>query len=427
MLKDEDDAFPPIPSSSKLFELPRNDLQHLPRKTPSPRMSDMGLPASPPPNTLKKARKRLHGDPVTPTPQKANKRVRVAGRTRGFRSASPLSSSDASEGGDAGEVSYVVESPVKPSMNGKSYKQLFEEITPPVQNTQMSNSKIGQPKSRLTKKLERVHSGKQTACVDSLNWLSAARKKQDSGMDVVADVRQHAQEPPKDHVTNASTEASSLGLGRDIVGRKRTSSAGGLDDTTNGESLSELLLPPSPLPSKGALPRAPTAAQQRNKKARLQMQQAENEAVSSAEDEDYVQVIEESPRRRRQNHRDVGSDLVLDDELLAKEDGRLLSSEKRQPAFAASMNDNIDDGSQSDVIIEVDLPDDLQRILSIQSSRTNDYNERDLVEAVLQGGMPRAGVRGEVWGAGELEEASRNTDDEDDWAGEGVPWEVAEL
>ena len=49
------------------------------------------------------------------------------------------------------------------------------------------------------------------------------------------------------------------------------------------------------------------------------------------------------------------------------------------------------------------------------------------VRRVLQGGTTRTGMRGEVWGAGEVEESAHNTDGEEDWAGEGVPWEVAEL
>lgn len=81
----------------------------------------------------------------------------------------------------------------------------------------------------------------------------------------------------------------------------------------------------------------------------------------------------------------------------------------------------------SETKISVDLPDDLRTVLHISPSRAREREELVLAESVLHG-IREPLQRGLVWGAGEIEDScDAVTDGEDDWAGEGVPWEVGEL
>ena len=98
------------------------------------------------------------------------------------------------------------------------------------------------------------------------------------------------------------------------------------------------------------------------------------------------------------------------------------------PPFTYNNGVHSEDPSTADVgTLEVDLPYHLKSVLSISPSKKyppDDALVRNLLygEYVQGYGGPQGG---EVWGAGEVENA--HTDSEDDWAGEGIPWETAEL
>jgi hypothetical protein len=96
------------------------------------------------------------------------------------------------------------------------------------------------------------------------------------------------------------------------------------------------------------------------------------------------------------------------------------------------------DAQQEAGNVEVDLPDKLRRVLALQSagSKTQVSEEDRLVQGLLYGRRttyydPVKG--GEIWDVGEdhqvisEERAYKYTEDEEDWEGEPVAWEVGEL
>ena len=88
----------------------------------------------------------------------------------------------------------------------------------------------------------------------------------------------------------------------------------------------------------------------------------------------------------------------------------------------------LDDASAAAGKFEVDLPDDLHRILAISpDGQTRETGEEKVVRSLLYGSRevhydPSKG--GEIWDVGEDSEYGGDTDD---WEGEPVPWETGEL
>lgn len=96
-------------------------------------------------------------------------------------------------------------------------------------------------------------------------------------------------------------------------------------------------------------------------------------------------------------------------------------------------------GEQLEGRFDVDLPDRLRRVLALESveARARDSREERVVKGLVLGRRethydPTKG--GEIWDAGEddvrldgEEQVKRDSEGEDDWEGEPVPWEVGEL
>jgi len=88
---------------------------------------------------------------------------------------------------------------------------------------------------------------------------------------------------------------------------------------------------------------------------------------------------------------------------------------------------------------EVDLPDKLRSVLALESSepKARNFREERLVKALVSGTRAThydPGKGGEIWDVGEDNpgretdpDFPRDTEEEDDWEGEPVPWEVGEL
>jgi hypothetical protein len=78
---------------------------------------------------------------------------------------------------------------------------------------------------------------------------------------------------------------------------------------------------------------------------------------------------------------------------------------------------------------EVNLPDDLHRLLAISPSKAHTTRDINMVRGVLYGERTSsydARKGGDIWDVGEIGEAS-DSQAEDDWEGEPVPWETGEL
>jgi len=78
---------------------------------------------------------------------------------------------------------------------------------------------------------------------------------------------------------------------------------------------------------------------------------------------------------------------------------------------------------------EVNLPDDLRRVLAISPSKAHTTRDVNMVRGVLYGERTRgydARKGGDIWDVGEIGEVT-DSQAEDDWEGEPVPWETGEL
>jgi hypothetical protein len=78
---------------------------------------------------------------------------------------------------------------------------------------------------------------------------------------------------------------------------------------------------------------------------------------------------------------------------------------------------------------EVNLPDHLRCLLAISPSKAHTTRDVSMVRGILYGERTSnydAQKGGDIWGVGEIGEAS-DSQAEDDWEGEPVPWETGEL
>jgi len=85
------------------------------------------------------------------------------------------------------------------------------------------------------------------------------------------------------------------------------------------------------------------------------------------------------------------------------------------------------DNTPGDLV--VNLPDDLRQLLAISPSKTQTTHDVGVVRGVLHGERASnydAQRGGGIWGVGEIDDAS-DSQAEDDWEGEPVPWETGEL
>lgn len=89
-----------------------------------------------------------------------------------------------------------------------------------------------------------------------------------------------------------------------------------------------------------------------------------------------------------------------------------------------------DDSSVEDEHLEVDLPNKLKQVLAFSpdNSKTREKEER-VIDGLIYGRRTEhydASRGGEIWGIGE-QDGAEVEDEEGDWEGEPVPWEVGEL
>ncbi|KAH9944180.1 uncharacterized protein BXZ73DRAFT_96673 [Epithele typhae] len=399
-------------------------------------------------SAVTRARKRLRGEPVSPSPVK-EKRARVTSRAalsftgRATRPRSP-------QAGDDGDTmampndTILADTPMKPPRSGKGFKILFDDTESnaepgPVrltssQKTGVLDRSLKRDRSRaLTPSSEEDGEWDEKPKLKSLEaFAGTSGKKNGKKIRITKDIP-NAVAPQKDdlrsEVGTLKSSQSKPGPGRSQSSRMDPPShppntrAVSLfpDDVTNhpadDNALLDLpLIPPSPPPmqsksSKGVDKGKGKAVPFARKKAKLfqSIDGADDESASA--DEDEIQVKEIDPIARLAALTG-GNDTDADWERL------WLARRHQQPA-----NDRPDEPGKFDV----DLPEDLQRILAISpNERTREDGEK-VVRGLLYGSRetsydPKKG--GEIWDAGEDND---HEGDGEDWEGEPVPWEVGEL
>ncbi|GJJ12001.1 hypothetical protein Clacol_006239 [Clathrus columnatus] len=380
------------------------------------------------PNTIiLKARKRLRGDSVSPSPPQRDKRNRINDT---IANAVPVHRSNSIQ--DEWDNSFIEESPAKPTTNGKAFQPLFNDIS------------ISSQPSTSTDKLE--HCGRA--------FMKA--KTLPSGLfGMVKDVDNHSTEDDFDFATEIF-EPSSKRKGKTIAKipdeqsnkkkralpgpkglipdsnnlfehpsssadqvsllRKRTISRAGQENANKPrESNAWSLLPPSP-PAQESKPWNNVSSKTKKRKllenALLNDGKAE-ESDAETDDIDIVGWHEASAHR----HNDGEVGLEVDPEL-------------RIQLRLKSLSDQVGPKSRELETFEIDLPEEMHKMLALSPRNVvNEKEEEDLVRSVMKG-RRRGGV--EVWGPGEFEGESESSGkeegpNENDWEGEGIPWEVGEL
>ncbi|KAL5495008.1 hypothetical protein ACEPAI_470 [Sanghuangporus weigelae] len=388
-----------------------------PAPSPDPFPSVILEPASPLVNSaVKKARKRLRGDLVSPTPKKP----RMARAP-----ASSESEKDSNEG--EADVPYVFDSPVKASTNGKNFKPLFEEgrLSQPVFVKKGPFSKS--VKDPFDYEIDFESSRTRSAAREAISQnqthkLPGAKKSKKEQMNPAPGTKR----PYSSAIPNFQENSLTVGAPEmpdtlpPLINRKRSNSIDTDELSFNNQfpSVVGALLPPSPPPN-------PT--QPRNemyvkgtvkdrKKPKLASSSRLTEIMT--DDEPDLEVVElDSRASQSDGSRRIAAD--DDEDETARE---AFGFATRDLSNSVSEVGDVSDSNEP----EINLPEDLRNVLHISASSGSAREERALVESLLQGRPGLLGQWGEVWGVGESEDATAATTD-DEWAGEGIAWEVGEL
>ena len=393
--------------------------------TQTPSSSRESLSPSPKPiSAVSRARKRLRGEPVSPSPVKEKKR-RVKSQNAVLFPCLNLDSIGSGDEVDAQDVnsSFVDNSPVKVPTSGKLFAQLFTENT--LAPTDLFGVQ-GNPDNVKADKKNSFIPTRRAAGTESLRKV--ARKPSRGGSKIDAFPGHLDTRPIALAMSRANSE-----LAINQLTDKRP-------DTEVVETVRSLprskspLIPPSPPPSATANNRPPkhllkSQASKSRKKAKTEKQ-------NTSDSDEVEQHAKPKVVKYHTTHiRRAGSDEQFEDSTEYD-----IDSVFGHTRFGSPRAPMPDITQQEGGIIEVNLPDKLQRVLALDSvapqSRIPDQD--NLVKSLLYGRRtthydPRRG--GEIWDIGEDhftsvdEGGTRGTSyaEEEDWEEEPVPWDIAEL
>ncbi len=349
------------------------------------------------PSAVSRARKRLRGEAVSPSPVKQKRQRLVSEEPPPSFSTQDHTITDDDEDDvftDAGNSSFVDDSPVK----GGSFKLLFSDAT-----TAKSTSKSLFPPSLRS-------NSKATEHEDGARSSKGPRVKSERLFsNIFPSASQTRQSRSGSRQENTYREATAP-----KTSRKRALSLSDEEASEEGPRTSvPVLVPPSPPPPDTS--KRPVAshkgkgkgATNDRKKAKLFIPDSDNE-----DDDDQVNDIQVIVRARtRSPHAEHSSD----------GDDMLLPHSKRT-------QDDILGPVESDRF-QVDLPDKLRQVLAFSpnDSKTRVHEGR-MLDGLLYGRRTQhydASTGGEIWDVGEDE--NEQMSDEEDWEGEPIPWQAGEL
>ncbi|KAF9460150.1 hypothetical protein BDZ94DRAFT_1266769 [Collybia nuda] len=397
-----------------------------------------------PTNAISRARKRLRGEPVSPSPNK-EKRRRV-----GPQSALPFSifAPDSSDDGYAEDddvdmdTSFVTDSPVKLPTGGKSFKLLFEESSAPV-NTGLLNGKVQISKSTTKPaalfRASTSNNGDgdiELGIMESSPGEGKSSPSSDKVLTVNKSPNRHrskqtsARKSPQETSTKRpfpDTEMEVTDRKEENIGIQRTTLPSSLPLVHNSEDVTNRSL------STKTKDKAKVKPNIRRKKAKI--------SESDDEDDDdesnipvkiihrsYTQQFKE-PKEFAFEENDIDSDVHS-----------MLNYIRRVPPTNTSIGTAVGlDNRDGTGRLEVDLPEKLRRVLALNTAeaKARESREEQVFKGLLYGQRwshydPVKG--GDIWDAGEddvrVDEEGvvrRDIEEEEDWEGEPVPWEVGEL
>lgn len=336
-------------------------------------------PATP----FSRARKRLRGEQVSPSPTK-EKRRRLD-HSSGYHSSSDDEGNGFASRRDALDSEPLfAQSPVKAPAGSKAFRSLFEDASkhvPAFPAVLASAHALHKPPRNSQLKSQLFPSRASTPQAPSTASSSRPQSTPSSDLDD-DDV---FQDNPSPSVTPSVPQQPS---------------------TSSHPSL----LCPSPPPPDTS--RAVAKLKGKGKSRARASQFQEDEDDEAQVDLGQVKLYSQQAHRKR----DSGDE----DELLRGSLGRVnLEDDPPQPS------------APDDSLVQVQVPDRLMDVLYISGDSRSEADHRDRVYRSLVLGTREehynASRGGEVWDAGEDDENDAGTEGEDDWEGEPVPWESGEL
>lgn len=363
----------------------------------------------------RKARKRLRGDPVSPSPNRPEKKVR---KNSDFGSPTappsrPRNANNDIDKSDDAEMSFFGESPVKQTF-GKDFKSLFDEAEKPMPRLLFPSA----PESKPTGSAASLNSAGKTPNNRQLKFDPKGVQKSQSRLNSLGVLNGSSRRTFENtlNASNGKQDSDKPAAAQDVSSQKRPASMDGENDDGAQQNLvrENTLLPPSPTQSSQSVPKSSKGFSNR-KKAKTKAIAADTDD-SEGEDVNALHVIDlEMKDLRHRGQQEDLHDSDMDDDLLVSMRRTEVRGNSSQP-------------SDEEVDVDVDIPQDMREFLDISSSRARERDEGEVVDSLLQG--RRRYAKGEVWGVGEMEsedEGGAHTEGDDDWLGEGLPWEAAEL
>ncbi|TFK30831.1 hypothetical protein FA15DRAFT_651313 [Coprinopsis marcescibilis] len=376
-----------------------------------------------PPNTISRARKRLRGEPVSPSPNKDKRRRRASPTTIIPFPKMTLDGRGSDEDEDdnvAANSSFVDDSPMKIASSARSFTVLFDENPLPSADIFGLSQKASKTRGNVPSKQE--HDLKAS------KGLKTSKSK--TGIFPITNIKQQSMaqylsQPP-------TTAAASSNSNKRSSEFSRTPSPVPHNESTSRSSHARSkspLLPPSPPPTstsstyngKGKGKRKANAKSlDGRKKARLGLNEpSDDEATSDGLDfPTHVRVI--APRV---------VEARSDDEI------ELDFNPSSMYSFNGTNHESHKLSSVDQDPSAIDLPQKLRDVLALnpKDTRIADIEEDKVFKNLVYG--RRVGhydpKKGEIWDVGEDElgddEGGNRGLEDDEWEGEPVPWEAAEL
>ncbi|KAF7784023.1 hypothetical protein Agabi119p4_188 [Agaricus bisporus var. burnettii] len=480
----------PFKSSSNPFATPRKPKVQTSQRQQSPDLFPLTQPVEPsssallpiePPSGISRARKRLRGEPVSPSPKKEKrKRVLSPGNLRfpmmhppGADAASDSSDGMEDEGSvDGASSSFVDDSPMKPAANGRAFTLLFEDTLRPTSSTDLFGSDVLAMKPSRSKRL-----GNSLPSMDDdvFSPNSKARRPVDkrtsknptsvkSQVSSTTKARSKLVQMTLAFGSETSDQASKESLSQSRSSAKRvlpeTISERPMNDPDTESSsdllvLTSQLLPPSPNPNgsygmsgKSKSKDIRTSKATSRKKAKLRHSEDDSmesdDGSSNSNSHQSVKLVHHS--RGIRTTLPTEGNPEIEDPILnytghvqPRGKGRASVQPRNADDKENDQNEEVEGDDAGLERTQGSLPSELRRVLVLESFKSKKHvdEEENVVKGLLSGRRvlhydPNKG--GEVWGVGEDErdELAEHEDGgidegEDEWEGDPIPWEVGEL
>ncbi|EGO04341.1 hypothetical protein SERLA73DRAFT_173730 [Serpula lacrymans var. lacrymans S7.3] len=389
-------------------------------------------------SAVSRARKRFRGEPVSPSPSKI-KRQRLGLQSTLRLTAYPScdSQGDAESGrftdDDPHDIPFIDNSPSKPPSGKKSFKLLFEDITPSHGLSACSKWPQSAGESRFsrgtneqrTKRRSITSSIKVDQGLTTINdrGFASSDQKLDSGhalrftsqtehfdfVKVSEDIYTTHKPSPGPSPQRAPMTCSLI----------KSEAASQSSEVSSTRPHRIVLLPPSPPPASidsyhsHCNGNKAIATVGRNKYKLAEEDDQVEGKVKDIDETIPVKVLKRALQMHVDDHLDSDPALSYatrnaDSGIWATDDGRYNEQEG----------------------LEINLPDKLRRMLAILPSRRQHKNEECVVHRLLYGAHIchyDTCKGGEIWNVGEGEDNMAKYEDEGDWESEPALWEMGEL